>query len=248
MRLSLGSSNGGGTDCHGAITNIGRPRIRGPRRDHTLLVGYRYIIRSDYGHPGNPRSPARRRRAPRSAPTCSSTRRRRHDLHRLRERVRSDELGPYIECAGAQIYTFYAADNSMSKLVDFAPATNVLYVGGPHCICGRRTGQRGRPHGGRRHEDRRDHGRGHPDATGIVDLRYRGAAGPRKSRMPERCRLGRPVHPDDEHGYEQYRRAHGPGNKTTQQAINPVPTADGRLRRCRPAVPDHELASRTSRA
>ncbi len=40
----------------------------------------------------------------------------------------SDELGPYIECAGAQIYTFYVANNSASKLVDFAPADHALFL------------------------------------------------------------------------------------------------------------------------
>jgi len=132
MRLSLGGSGGGGTDCHGVISNLVTAADPSARAAATALCqsAYRYVICSDYGHPGNARSSLR------PAPTCTVVG---ADMQLdfaavgtsytdFENECGSDELGAYIECAGAQIYTFYAADNSLTKLVDFAPATNVLFM------------------------------------------------------------------------------------------------------------------------
>jgi len=132
MRLSLGTSNGGGTDCHGAISNLVTAADPSARAAANTLCAssYRYVICSDYGHPGNARSFIR------PAPTCTVVG---TDMQLdfaavgttytdYENECGSDELGPYIECAGAQIYTFYAADDSMTKLTDYAPAKNVLFM------------------------------------------------------------------------------------------------------------------------
>ena len=132
MRLSLGSSGSGGTDCHAAISNVVTTADPSARAAASTLCSstYRYVICSDYGHPGNARAFLR------PAPTCTPVG---ADMQLdfaavpttytdFENECGSDELGPYIECAGAQIYTFYDADNSLSKLTDFAPATNVLFM------------------------------------------------------------------------------------------------------------------------
>ena len=132
MRLSLGTSSGGGTDCHGAISNLVTAADPSARAAAATLCAssYRYVICSDYGHPGNARSFIR------PAPTCTVVG---ADMQLdfpavgtaytdFETECGSDELGPYIECAGAQIYTFYAADDSASKLTDYAPAKHVLFM------------------------------------------------------------------------------------------------------------------------
>jgi prepilin-type N-terminal cleavage/methylation domain-containing protein len=132
MRLALGTAGGNGIDCHAAIVNVVTAA------DPSALVAaatlcassYRFAICSDYGHPGLARSFIRQ------APTCvnvgpniqltfpavGAT------YTDFEKSCGSDELGPYIECAGAQIYTFYVANNSATKLVDFAPADHVLFL------------------------------------------------------------------------------------------------------------------------
>jgi prepilin-type N-terminal cleavage/methylation domain-containing protein len=132
MRLSLSNAASGGQDCHAAISNVVTAADPSARAAASTLCssGYRFVICSDYGHPGNARSFLR------PAPTCTPVG---SDMQLdfaavgttytdFENECGSDELGAYIECAGAQIYTFYAADNSLTKLVDFAPATNVLFM------------------------------------------------------------------------------------------------------------------------
>jgi prepilin-type N-terminal cleavage/methylation domain-containing protein len=132
MRLSLPAAGTGGTDCHAAITTLVTAADPSARMAASTLCAstYRYVICSDYGHPGNARAFIR------PAPTCTLVG---ADMQLafaavgttytdFENECGSDELGPYIECAGAQIYTFYAADNSLSKLTDYAPATNVLFM------------------------------------------------------------------------------------------------------------------------
>jgi hypothetical protein len=132
MRLSLGTSQGSGTDCHGPIVNLVTAADPSARAAATTLCAssYRFAICSDYGHPGIPRSFIR------EAPTCTVIG---PDIQLsfpavgtsytdFETECGSDELGPYIECAGAQIYTFYVADNSASALVDYAPADHVLFL------------------------------------------------------------------------------------------------------------------------
>jgi len=132
MRLSLGTSKGGGTDCHGAITNLVTAADPSSRAAATALCSsaYRYVICSDYGHPGNSRAFLR------PAPTCTVVG---ADMQLdfaavggtytdFETECGSDELGPYIECAGAQIYSFYVANNSASNLADFAPADHALFL------------------------------------------------------------------------------------------------------------------------
>ena len=131
MRLSLGSAEGG-TDCHDAISTVVTATDPSARAAANTLCSssYRYVICSDYGHPGNARAFLR------PAPTCTVVG---VDMQLdfaavgttytdFENECGSDELGPFIECAGAQIYTFYAADNSLSKLTDFAPAKHVLFM------------------------------------------------------------------------------------------------------------------------
>jgi hypothetical protein len=123
----------------------------------------------------------------------------------------SDELGPYIECAGAQIYTFYAADNSLTKLVDFAPATNVLFMSADLDFYMRATNPGNEDDPTIAGDARADGGitaADIPIATGIVDLQVSGC---RRTAPNQGC----PVDTDwgtefvqaTNMGYEQYRVA-----------------------------------------
>jgi prepilin-type N-terminal cleavage/methylation domain-containing protein len=215
MRLSLGTSKGGGTDCHGAISNVvtaGDPSARAAAS--TLCSSsYRYVICSDYGHPGNARSFIR------PMPTCTPVG---ADMQLdfaavgttytdFENECGSDELGPYIECAGAQIYTFYAADNSLSKLIDFAPATNVLFMSADLDFYMRATNPGNEDDPTVAGDARTDGGvtaADIPIATGIVDFQVSGC---RRSAGNQGC----PVDTDwgtqfiqtTNMGYEQYRVA-----------------------------------------
>ena len=238
MRLSLGTSGGSGTDCHGAIVNLVTAADPSARAAATTLCSssYRYTICSDYGHPGSPRSFIR------PAPTCTvvgpdmqlSFAAVPNSYNDFETACGSDELGPYIECAGAQIYTFYVADNSASKLLDYAPASHVLFMSTDLDFYMRSTSPGAEDEPTVAGDGRSDGGvtvADIPIATGVTDLQVGGcrrSAG--NQGCPNDADWGTEFLQSTNMGYEQYRVGITVrSNKTTpgRQTLTPPVIWDG---------------------
>jgi hypothetical protein len=240
MRLSLAGSGGGGTDCHDAIVNLVTAADPSARAAANTLCSssYRYVICSDYGHPGSPRAFIR------PAPTCAVVG---PDMQLTFAAVPntyndfetacgSDELGPYIECAGAQIYTFYVADNSASELAAYAPADHVLFMSTDLDFYMRATSPGAEDVPTAAGDGRSDGGitvADIPIATGITDLQVSGCrrTNPLASQgCPADGDWGTEITQATNLGYEQYRIGiTARSNKTTpgRQTLTPPVLHDG---------------------